>query len=152
VLWIANGLVGLIEEDVVASAITYGVVALISALILVMASRLVASQPFCTDCSTWKTVHFKRKVAMPAHVLLRAVETGDVVPLADYNVSMEGPLTLTVTACPNCGLEAPAEVKLEQTTADARGRPKVETLAHVRYPGSAAVVLEAIFQPQQPDQ
>jgi hypothetical protein len=52
---------------------------------------------FCTDCGPWKKVHFKRKIAMPAHVLLRAVETGDVVALADYNVRREGPLTLTVT-------------------------------------------------------
>jgi hypothetical protein len=143
------GLPELMEAEV-ASYITFGVVSLITGAMIVAGARQLASQPFCAECRTWKKVRFRRKVGLPPQVLLRAVRTGDVLPLADCDVSREGMMTLTVTACPNCGLDAPSEVKLEQTTTDSRGRPVVSVLAHVSYPGSAAVVLEEIFRPESP--
>ncbi len=135
------------SEDEYFSYATYGVSCIIIAAIMIGVARKAASHPFCTECDTWKKVRFKRKVNLPPHILLSAVRSGDLVRLAEYDTSREGPLTVTVTACPYCGLDAPAEVKIEQMTIDARGRHKLDELAHVSYPGPATVVLEAIFSP-----
>jgi hypothetical protein len=135
-------------DDVVASVIGFLMVVAGCGFGSAAMAHSRASQPFCAPCGSWKKVRLQRRLGVPAHILYRAVQTGDVMPLAELDLTREGPMRLTVTACPSCGLEVPAEVKLEHQTIDGRGRARTEVLAHVTYPGSAAVVLEAIFDPE----
>jgi hypothetical protein len=139
------GMQPLIMDEVVAY-VAYSLAAA-GTVAVMLYCRQTASKPFCTACNSWKTVHFQRRVYIPVNVLVPAVQRGDVVPLAEFDMRRDGPLTVTVTACPNCQLEVPAEVKVEQATTDSRGHTKNVTLAHVSYPGHAAVVLEEIFSP-----
>ena len=148
VFWLLPGKVNLVIEMVVAY-IAYGLAAAATVGIMITNGRRTASQPFCTVCQTWKKEHFQRQVNIPPHVLVRAVESGDIVPLADYDMRRPGPWKVTVTACPNCQLESPAEVKVDQETTDTRGQKKTVTLVHISYPGEAAVVLEEIFTPSK---
>jgi hypothetical protein len=89
-----------------------------------------------------------RRLDLPSDFLLRAVKTGDIVPLADHDLSRNmGPLVLNVAVCPRCGPDAPVDVQVQQTTLGPRGEKKVHELAHVTYPGEAMRVLDALFEP-----
>lgn len=110
-----------------------------------------ASDPFCLNCRNWKSSRPLGRIAIPRDAALAAIQSGDVVQLAEHDFSAaDGTLALTVAECKQCGQEATIEVKLEEVTKDAKGKESTKLLAHVTYPGHALPVLEALAARRQP--
>ena len=53
-----------------------------------------------------------------------------------------GTLELTAYECPVCGADGSVEIKLTETTKNAKGQPIVNELALISYPGEALRVFE----------
>jgi hypothetical protein len=137
-----------VPEREVMAYISYGAAAVGGAALAVFGLRSKASAPFCTDCRTWKVARLSRRLDLTSDFLVKAIKTGDIVPLADHDLSRNtGPLVLNVAVCPRCGPDAPVDVQVQQTTVGPRGEKKVHELAHVTYPGEAMRVLDALFEP-----
>ncbi|HEV3118700.1 MAG TPA: hypothetical protein VGY58_16745 [Gemmataceae bacterium] len=110
--------------------------------------RHSARAPFCSACNTWKAERKLGQVVMPAREVEQAIVSGEIVRLADADFGdVKGQLVIKAAVCPNCGSEAPVDVRLEQITVNAKGEQKAAELAHVTYPGQALAVLESLAQP-----
>jgi hypothetical protein len=106
-----------------------------------------AADPFCTECSTWKTKRALGTVALSPDEALRIFSAGEIVRLADHEPSA-GEIHLTAWACPTCGPEAPVDVKLDQVTKNAKNEDETRSLAFLTYPGAVLPVLESLFAPE----
>jgi hypothetical protein len=133
------------------SWLAYAVGAVSMGAIAIWGFRAVASAPFCSQCNTWKIARHSRNLDLAPDYLLRAVTTGDILPLADYDLSRnQGHLMLKVSVCPRCGEDAPVEVQVQHTTVNAKGEKKIVDLATTSYPGEALRVLDALFAGGEP--
>jgi hypothetical protein len=113
--------------------------------------RLAAQAPFCTACNTWKEERKLGQVSMPAHAVVSALTTGEIVKLAEADFhDTKGTLVFKAAVCPKCGDEAPVDVRLEQITVNEKGQQNANELAHMTYPGEALAVLESLAQPNVP--
>jgi hypothetical protein len=138
-------------EEPILSWLAYGVGAVSMGAFAIWGFRAVASAPFCSQCNTWKVARHSRKLDLAPDYLLHAVTTGDILPLADYDLSRnQGHMTLKVSVCPRCGEDAPVEVQVQQLTVTAKGEKKTVDLATTSYPGQALRVLDALFDARQP--
>jgi hypothetical protein len=110
-----------------------------------------ARAPFCNVCNTWKVERKLGQVAMPARQVEQAIVSGEIVRLADADFGdLKGQLVIKAAVCPNCGSDAPVDVRLEEIVVNAKGEQKATELAHVTYPGPALAVLESLAQPSPP--
>jgi hypothetical protein len=140
-----------IELEDAVSWFAYGVGAISLAGFASWGYRAIASAPFCTQCNTWKVARHSRHVHLAPDYLLRAVTTGEIVPLADHDLSRDqGDLVLKVSVCPRCGDDASVEVQVEQITVTPKGQRKVVEMAHISYPGQALRVLDALLELRPP--
>jgi hypothetical protein len=138
-------------EEAVISWLGYAVGAVALSAFAVWGFRAIASAPFCTQCNTWKVTRHKRHVNFAPDFLLRAVTNGDIIPLADHDLSRDqGDLVVEVATCPRCGEDVPVEVKVQQVTVTPKGQRKVVDLAHTSYPGQALRVFDALFELRPP--
>jgi len=145
----ANQAIG--EADVMAY-IAYGLGGIGSMVFAFWVLRTKASAPFCGECRTWKVKRMSRKLDLAPEKLLRAIRTGDIVPLADYDLSRDrGLLVLNVAVCPTCGEAGTVDVQVQEVTTTPKGHKQVKELAHVSYPGEVLRVLDALFEPGAPD-
>jgi len=113
--------------------------------------RLAAQAPFCTACNTWKEERKLGQVSMPAHAVVSALTTGEIVKLAEADFhDTKGTLVFKAAVCPKCGEEAPVDVRLEQITVNEKGQQNANELAHMTYPGEALAVLESLAQAASP--
>src|SRR5262245_19134579 len=69
-------------EEPVLSWIAYAVGAIMMGGFGIWGYRAIASAPFCSQCSTWKVPRHSRNLDLAPDYLLRAVTTGDILPLA----------------------------------------------------------------------
>jgi hypothetical protein len=138
-------------EFQVLAYIGYGVGAGMGGLAGYVGLRSAASMPFCTTCNVWKVNRLTHRFDLPPPRVARALRNGDVVVLADYDLSArpEGPLILHVAGCPGCGEEAPIDVRLQVVTRSPKGHKTVEELARVTYPGPALRVFESLVAPRE---
>jgi hypothetical protein len=108
-----------------------------------------AAEPFCAQCSNWKTKRVLGKLDMNPDTAVRIFTTGEVVRLADYDFRPgAGQIRLSVWECKTCGAEAPVEVKLDRVTKNAKGEDEETQLAYLTFPGQALPILDSLFAPQ----
>ncbi len=103
-----------------------------------------AEEPYCTSCDTWK------KSEPISSFLGSPIELKD--SLIDGNLSAiqthVGPgdtVNALVFACPNCGSEAPIDVRLDKITVNSKGESSTTTLCTVTYPGEALESVREVF-------
>jgi hypothetical protein len=106
-----------------------------------------ASDPFCAECSTWKSKQALGTLALAPDQALRIFSAGEIVRLADQEPAA-GEIHLTIWSCPNCAAEAPVDVKLEQVTKNAKNEEETRPLTFLTYPGQVLPVLESLFAPE----
>jgi hypothetical protein len=121
---------------------------LIVALVAFVIMRNTASEPFCTECQTWKK---RRKLATFRSTLDRlviALEEGDLVRLlVEEEWSPKGGEgLLTACVCPECQSRGTIDVKLEQVTKTAKNQETRKELVHVTYPGKAWRAVQDLLQ------
>jgi hypothetical protein len=112
---------------------------------LVIRDRL--KRPFCITCQSWKVEQKLDTPPLSKATLLHAVTTGEIGSLVaeNYLPSPDGTLELTAYECPVCGADGPVEIKLTETTKNAKGQPIVNELATISYRGEALRVFEDLF-------
>src|SRR5262245_50861886 len=73
-------------EEPILSWVAYGVGAVALGAMAIWGFRALAAAPFCTQCNTWKIARHSRNLDLAPDYLLHAVTTGDILPLADYDL------------------------------------------------------------------
>jgi hypothetical protein len=104
-------------------------------------------EPFCTDCSLWKS--FRRLGAFGGEpdAAVVGVTGGDVNALAAAKPgALSSPLELHVAECANCR-RAHASVKLELLTTNKEGKLERKILAHTMWPADSVAALDSLFAP-----
>jgi hypothetical protein len=137
----------------VGSWIYWGLEVLIIAGISFAMVRSKASEPFCTDCGTWKNRVPVASLGVTGDRLDEAVRDGEPwAVLKDGSPPPEREAAdLFVDVCPQCQDKAPFEVQTVRRRWNKKREMKgMETYARVTYPGEALPVLLAQFQPPQP--
>lgn len=104
-------------------------------------------EPFCRECSSWKTTRTIGVLPETAD-LIEAMRTGDLTrAAADAAKPGVGILLLNAAVCPQCDTRSPLAVKLERVVKDNENNVKKEEVLHVTYPGEALPSLEAVVLP-----
>jgi len=104
-------------------------------------------EPFCAECSLWKSFRRLGAFAGEPDAALAGVTSGDVSALAAAKPgALSGPLELHVAECANCR-RAGASVKLEQLTTNHKGQLERKVLAHTVWPAESVGVLDSLFAP-----
>src|SRR5690606_38747111 len=95
--------------------------AFVVAFVALGISRGAATQPFCTNCHSWKTsaniggMDFTDEAAA-------GFLTGDLGALRTANPRPEaGPLVVSVSLCPHCQADSTVDVKMSRMTYDKKG-------------------------------
>ena len=104
-------------------------------------------EPFCTECSLWKSFRRLGAFGGEPETALAGVTGGDVNALAAAQPGvLDSPLELHVAECDNCR-RAGANVKLEQLTTNHKGQLERKVLAHTVWPAESVSVLDSLFAP-----
>ena len=104
-------------------------------------------EPFCAECSLWKSFRRLGAFAGEPDAALAGVTSGDVNALAAAKPgALSSPLELHVAECANCR-RAGASVKLEQLTTNHKGQLERKVLAHTVWPVESVGVLDSLFAP-----
>jgi hypothetical protein len=121
----------------------WGVELLVVAGLVLFGIRYGTSEPYCSDCHSWKEERALGTVR-ESDETLRLMRQGNLGGLAGEQPARRGgELKLWVAVCPRCGRESPIDLRLERREAR-RGRPAGE-VAHLTYPGEALLALEEVF-------
>jgi len=110
-----------------------------------LATRSEASAPFCSQCGQWKSERFLGRMRGQTREVVVACRRGDLTTLNAHGIAdRKGDMALSAWVCPQCALNAPIDVQVEQRNTAARedGTPAV---LHLTYPGEALPVLEDLF-------
>jgi len=137
----------------VGSWIYWGLEVLIIAGISFAMVRSKASEPFCTDCGTWKNRVQIAAMGVTGDRLDQTVRDGEPwAVLKDGSPPPEREAAdLYVDVCPHCQEKAPFEVQTVRRMWNKKREIKgVKNYARVTYPSEALPVLLAQFQPPQP--
>jgi hypothetical protein len=106
----------------------------------------VATEPFCLACGSWKDKRVLGKLNLATETVEDIFTRGEIVRLADLDVrSDKGHIHVTVWVCPQCGAEAPVDVKIEDAT-KVKDEEMTKQVAYVTYPGQALPILESLFE------
>ena len=107
-------------------------------------------EPFCTECSLWKSFRRLGAFGGEPEAAVAGVTSGDVNALAAAKPgALSSPLELHVAECANCR-RADASVKLELLTTNKEGKLERKVLAHTMWPADSVPVLDSLFAPPQP--
>ena len=130
------------------SFIYWGLESLLLAGVALAIMYGAASLPFCLACETWKDEKVLGGSSTTAANLGTAVSGGDLAEVAGAIASPGGDtISMSAFVCPNCGTEAPVEVKVTKITVNKKGESSESQVAFVTYPGESLPAFESLFQP-----
>ncbi len=108
-----------------------------------------AAEPFCAGCGSWKISSVAGAFLGPASNLKESLEQGDLTSIHSQAGEAGDNLVATVFQCPQCGPEAPIEVRFDKVTINAKGEASTKSLCTATYPGEALEPVTQLFAAAQ---
>ena len=123
-----------------------GIGALVALLMVISVCRL-ARHPVCSRCHRWKQLSELGSIERDSASAKEALEAGDLAALGA--LSPEGDrIDVSIAHCPQCGRDAPMEVRFVVRAANDKQSPSKLELAHVTYPGAALPTFQRLCSNQ----
>lgn len=121
---------------------------LIVAGIAVAVLRQTCAEPFCRQCSNWKTTTPAGFLMTDAKTAAAALRGGKMPDIVACKPAMEAPpnhLLVSIASCPSCKGLMPIDVKLQEQTVNKKNEAKTKIKAYVTYPGAALSAFNELF-------
>lgn len=133
----------------VGSYIYWGFELLLIAGVAFSMMRGAAAEPFCAGCGSWKTSSVAGAFLGPASNLKESLEQGDLTGIHSQAGVAGDNVVATVFQCPQCGPDAPIEVRFDKVTINAKGEASTKPLCTATYPGEALEPMTQLFAAAQ---
>jgi hypothetical protein len=122
---------------------------LFSAFVAAYFISKAAAKPFCARCSKWKEEKTFGFLTGKKNEVVQAIQSGDFSQISRFapSPSVTG-LSLSEAFCKTCHASTPIDVKVIEIVEKKKNKKKMNTIAHVTYPGEAEAVFERLFSPE----